>query len=358
MRTAVRFSWQRMLALDRSIRAGEFPNARKLGDHLGVDPRTIHRDIEFLRDRMGVPLEYDPVQHGYFYRDANYVLPAIPMTEGELVALFLAERALRQYRGTPYAVELARIFRKLAEALPDQVTVDLEYLAETHSFRTTAVAEMAPGLFAALVRAIRQHRRLRITYWSASHDEETVREIDPYHLAAVDGDWYVIAGCLRHGDIRIFNPVRIRALEPTEVPFEPPAGFCVEDYLADAFGIFRGADGERHRVRLFFSGKAAKYVAERTWHRSQTTEPTSDGGLIVTLELSHLQEITRWALSWGSDCLVLEPDELRAAVAREVSGSAARYLYPTGQPCKPLAVLDARLDSRRSTRTRGDKRCR
>jgi proteasome accessory factor B len=246
---------------------------------------------------------------------------------------------LQQYRGTPYAAELARIFRKLAEALPDEVTIDLEHLAATHSFRTTAVAAIPPRLFTDLVCAIRRRRRLRIRYWSAWRDEETVREIDPYHLAAVDGDWYVIAGCLRHGDVRIFNPIRIRALEMTDVCFEPPADFSLDAYLADSFGIFRGADGERHRVRLLFTGEAARYVAERTWHPTQITEPTPDGGLLLTFELSHLQEIMRFALSWGRDCTVLEPEELRARVAREIAESSDRYLHPANELCKhPLNV--------------------
>jgi predicted DNA-binding transcriptional regulator YafY len=140
--------------------------------------------------------------------------------------------------------------------------------------------------------------------------------------------------------------------------FDRPPDFRLDDYLADAFNIFRGPDGQRHRVRLRFTGEAAKYVAERTWHPTQTTEPTPDGSLVLTFELSHLQEITRWALSWGRDCIVLEPDELRARVAREASESAAHYLHPADQRCKPLPDLHARSDSRRSARTRGDKRCR
>ena len=70
-----------------------------------------------------------------------------------------------------------------------------------------------------------------------------------------------------------------------------------------------------HHVRLRFRGDAVRYVRERTWHASQTLETTAEGDLIVTLEVSHLREVERWALSWTPDCEVLEPPELREHVA-------------------------------------------
>ena len=54
------------------------------------------------------------------------------MTEGELVSVLLAERALQSYKGTPYAADLARVFRKITLGLPDQVTIDLGHLGGVH----------------------------------------------------------------------------------------------------------------------------------------------------------------------------------------------------------------------------------
>lgn len=355
MKAAARPSLERMIALDRAVRAGDFPNARHIARRLEVHPRTVHRDIAFLRDRCGAPLEYEPVRHGYYYRDPTYRLTLGDLTEGELVALLLAERALQTYRATPYAAELARLLGKLAAFLPEHVTIDPGDLAGLPSFRVAAAAEVDPGLFAALARAAREGRRLRVRYRSASRGGEAERLIDPYELVSAHGAWYLIGRCHRHGDVRTFHAGRIGAAESTGERFDRPGDFRLDAYLADAFGIYRGADGERHRVRLLFTGEAARYVAERTWHPSQAAEPAADGGLILTFELSHLQEIARWALSWGCECLVLEPEELRARVAREASESAARYLHPADQRCKPLPDLHARSDSRRSKPTRGAK---
>jgi predicted DNA-binding transcriptional regulator YafY len=63
---------------------------------LDVHPRTIHRDLEFLRDSLGAPLEYDARRHSFYYCVSDYALPLLRLSEGELVALFLAERVMQQ----------------------------------------------------------------------------------------------------------------------------------------------------------------------------------------------------------------------------------------------------------------------
>jgi predicted DNA-binding transcriptional regulator YafY len=48
------------MAIDQALRAGDWPNARTLGLRLEVNPRTIRRDITYLRDQLGAPVEFDP----------------------------------------------------------------------------------------------------------------------------------------------------------------------------------------------------------------------------------------------------------------------------------------------------------
>jgi predicted DNA-binding transcriptional regulator YafY len=114
--------------------------------------------------------------------------------------------------------------------------------------------------------------------------------------------FYGIGRGHRRGEVRMFVPERIRDLELLDETFELPGDFAIDDYLADSFAVLRGPDGERHHVRLRFTGEAVKYVRERTWHPSEKTESAQDGDLVLTFEVSHLREIERWALSWGECC--------------------------------------------------------
>jgi predicted DNA-binding transcriptional regulator YafY len=326
MKIAVRFSIQRIAALDRAVRAGEYPNAKTISRELEVGHRTVQRDIEFLRERLGAPLVFDPRRNGYYYAKQGYQLPLMTLTEGELVALFLAERALQQYRGTPYAADLARAFHKITTGMSERVTVDLRHLGEAHSFRTSAASDLDPGLFSDLVEAIRGRRRLAVRYYSASREEETAREVDPYHLASVDGQWYLVGHCHLRGEVRMFAPTRIQSMETTGAIFEPPSDFRINDYLAQSFSVLRGAEGESYQVLLRFTGDAIKYVRERTWHASQSAEEADDGSLILGLTVGHLREVERFALSWGASCEVLKPPELRERMSRAISEAAAYYL--------------------------------
>src|SRR5277367_5439923 len=127
MQQASRPPLRRLLVADHRIRAGDYPNARTLAAEMEVNARTVLRDLEFLRDSLGAPLEYDSRRHGFYYSLPDYALPLLRLSEGELVALFLAERLMQTYRGTPYAADLATAFHKLTAQLSDEVTVDLSH---------------------------------------------------------------------------------------------------------------------------------------------------------------------------------------------------------------------------------------
>ena len=114
---------ERMLRIHQAVQGGSYPNATRLAAELEVSSKSVHRDLEFMRDRLGLPLAYDPVRHGYHYTEEVSGFPTLQITEGELFALLVAERALQQYRGTHFERPLASAFRKLAASLPDTVSI-------------------------------------------------------------------------------------------------------------------------------------------------------------------------------------------------------------------------------------------
>ncbi|MCC5851079.1 MAG: hypothetical protein JJU29_23565 [Verrucomicrobia bacterium] len=65
----------RMMDFDWSVREGRYPNAKSFSKLHGVSERTMSRTIEFMKDTLGAPLQYDATMHGYSYEDAAW-LPA------------------------------------------------------------------------------------------------------------------------------------------------------------------------------------------------------------------------------------------------------------------------------------------
>ena len=125
-----------MLRIHQALQAGRYPNATALAGELEVSTKSIHRDLEFMRDRLELPLEFDPRRNGYHYTQEVSGFPTLQITEGELFALLVAEKALQQYRGTSFEKPLLSAFKKMAASLPDTVSLNLAEWESTISFRT------------------------------------------------------------------------------------------------------------------------------------------------------------------------------------------------------------------------------
>jgi predicted DNA-binding transcriptional regulator YafY len=324
MELASRPPFRRLLILDRLVRSGGYPNARTMAAELEVHQRTIHRDLDFLRNSWGAPLEYCPKRHGFFYRDADYAVPLLRLSEGELIALFLAERVMQHYQGTPYEHDLATAFRKLTAHLPEQVTIDLSHLQESFSFRGPISDVGDLRCFTRLARAVREGQQLELVYWTASRNETCCRVVDPYHLTSIAGELYLIAFCHLRESVRMFAPSRIRSARETGEHFERPADFRIENYLDGTFRAIRG-EGKVRQIRLRFTAEAARYVREKEWHPTQKLKDKTNGGVEMTLRLSYLDEVKKWVMAYGAECEVLEPTELREMLREELRLTMKMY---------------------------------
>src|SRR6476646_9333371 len=105
----------RMMQLHAQLQARKFPNCRKLAHELEVSTKTIQRDIDFMRDQLGLPIEYDQLHFGFIYTEPVTSFPNIEVSEGEVVALFVAQKVLEQYRGTSFEKPLRTAFEKITE---------------------------------------------------------------------------------------------------------------------------------------------------------------------------------------------------------------------------------------------------
>lgn len=315
---------RRIALIDRRLRDEPPPTATQLAIELEVSPRTIYRDIECLRLDLGAPIQYDPVRGGYRYTEPTFHLPPVTLSEGEIVALFLAERTFRQYRGTPYESDIARLLQKLVTLLPDAITIDVGHLDSLYSFRPVATSLQDIETFRTLAAAVLEGRRLRIAYYTATRDELTDREIDPYHLANVAGEWYLFAHChLRH-DVLVFRPDRIRSIRPTRRTFTRPTDFTPTRHLDSALGVY-AEETDPVRIVLEFDAFAARFIREKIWHSTQTLEDRRGGHLRLTLRLSSLVEVKRFALSWGEHCKAIAPRRLVREMKEEIEAMRRRY---------------------------------
>ena len=81
---------ERILFIDSRIRQEGFPSKSVFVEKFEVSAKTIERDLQYMRNRLGAPLEFDRTRRGYYYSSENYFLPSVVMSEGELFALMMS----------------------------------------------------------------------------------------------------------------------------------------------------------------------------------------------------------------------------------------------------------------------------
>ena len=308
-----------MLHIHNTIQAGKFPNANTLGKELEVSVRSVGRDIEFMRERMGIPICYDEVRHGFYYDGEVAAFPSLTISEGELFALAVAEKALQQYRGTSFERPLMSALKKVSESLPDSISLNLSEWNDSISFRTSAEAILDLSTFDQLARATSRREQLELRYRKPGEKKAEARIVDPYHLANVNGEWFLFAYDHGRKAIRTFVPARIRSVKTTGKTFEKNPKFSIRAELGNSFRVHSGT--EKHNVVIRFDEKVADYVREKKWHPSQKLRELKSGELELQMTLSSLVEVERWILSWGGSARVLEPAALNERVQ-----SAARAM--------------------------------
>jgi proteasome accessory factor B len=303
-----------MLKIHREIQSGSYPNASTLARSLEVSAKSIQRDLDFMRDRMDLPLAYDTRRYGYHYTHEVTSFPTVQMTEGELFALLVAEKALQQYRGTSFERPLVSAFKKMAAGLPDAISIQIPDWEQTISFRTSAEPVIGLEIFDQLAKATAQRQQLELAYRKPGQKRTEQRVVDPYHLANINGEWFLFAFDHLRNDVRTFVPARIQSVKLTGKRFASPRKFSLEKRLRDSFGVHSG-QGE-FNVVIRFNEFAADYIREKRWHPSQQVKELAGGGLELRLKLSSLGEVERWVLGWSGNAKVLQPPELVTSIQR------------------------------------------
>jgi proteasome accessory factor B len=325
-----------MLQIHQALQRGNYPNATRLARELEVSTKSIYRDLDFMRDRFQLPIEFDVSRNGFYYSSEVGSFPSLQISEGELFALLVAEKALQQYAGTPFEAPLTSAFQKMTSSLPDTISVHLSDWEQSISFRTSAEPVVRLDIFRDLSRAVASRQRLKLQYRKPGQKGAEERLVDPYHLANVNGEWFLFAYCHMRHDVRTFVPSRIGEIEVTGETFPRPNRFSLQKQLRDSFGV-HSREG-KFCVRVRFEERVADYIREKRWHPSQILRELSDGAVELELQLSSLVEVHRWLLGWGAAATVLAPQQLVEMIRNSAQGILANYpVSSQGSPAKEVA---------------------
>lgn len=159
-------NWHRLIWIDGRVRAEAYPNCQSIAEEFNLSLRQAARDVEYLRDTLGAPLEYCRRRKGYRYTEATFALPAMLLTASQARNLsYLSYRY--EKTGDPEAMQLAELFQRLTgsqlqmetgETLPQTPS----YLDKTIPFHILNPLETER--FELLARAIRLQIKVRLDF--------------------------------------------------------------------------------------------------------------------------------------------------------------------------------------------------
>lgn len=273
--------------------------------------RAFERDKEHLR-AMGVPLEtvvtgLDPASDqpdGYIIPKDRYYLPELKLEEDELAALRLAAEAISGAGGS-------------AESGLLKLSVDAEGMP-TSGPRARWGADLAaeqPHL-GPLYGALIERRPVSFTYRGAS-GSETERALEVYALIHRRGNWYAVGRDRDKNAVRAFRLSRfVTSVTSQEGAYSIPEDFDPATHLkGEAFEIGASDSGAAlARVRV---DPRMRWWVEQNMSPASTTA-LGDGGLMIELPMANVDALVSWALGFGPDVEIVEPEDARRALVEHL----------------------------------------
>jgi len=312
-----RLKYERFLWFHDRVKASKYPNARHLSERFEISPRTAQRELDFIRDRLRAPLEYDHARKGYYYTDNSYELPSRWYSEESVISFALAVRLASTIPDTRIKNELYDFIGKVFNVRHHGRELDIRDISEKISVKNIEYSRVNEEYFNSIVNALFQGTSLSISYYSPHSKKETERTILPLHLVQYMGSWHLIAFCSLRNDMRDFALSRIRSIDFSDknicLPDDLPP---IKGYTRKHFGIIQG--GKTRKVCLRFSPLVTDWIQEQVWHPEQELTLNKDGSLDLRFPAADFKELTKRILSYGSDVKVISPKSLAEAVRAEI----------------------------------------
>jgi predicted DNA-binding transcriptional regulator YafY len=299
------------------IKAGRYPNAKKLSEKFEISQKQAQREIEFMRDRLDAPLTYNPNQKGYEFEDASYELPPVWFKEDELLALCLALRLASTLPDRDLKKSLYELLEKFLTFRFLDSPPSLEDIKEKVSVKNIEYYKVDESVFHKVIDSLFRNEPLKISYHTPHKDETTERIIQPLHLLCYMGSWHLIAFCTLKKELRDFALSRIHSIDPVSQAVKLPKGVAsVKDYINKNFGLMSG--GESIEVCLKFVPEVSHWISEQIWFSGQEVSRNEDGSVCLKFPVADFREVRREILKYGSSVEVLSPKELREEIKQDV----------------------------------------
>ncbi len=287
-----------------------------------ISSRTVKRDLEYIRDRLGYRLIWSG-SGGYYSLSGEDLEKVRARGEQELLFYSLAMGFCRNRKLMPL------VSRSIEEHLAGILPPEYRELSEHISYGLFDYPEPPDRFFSLILRAVGSGRRMDMVYRSLGGDSSG-RRVDPLHLKNWNGQWYLAAWCHTRKAIRLFLLSRIEELALLDETFEFPLDReTLIERMNSGFGIMTELNNEApgRTVTLRFTGRAALLTEGVVWHPTQKEVWNREKGIReFTFPVSSFEEVLNRVFSFREEGEVVSPPELRDIWKEKIRKMAQNFL--------------------------------
>ncbi|MEM7374998.1 MAG: YafY family protein [Bacteroidota bacterium] len=191
--------------------------ATSLAERHNVSIRTIYRDIRTL-EKSGIPIVTEEGK-GYSIME-GYHLPPVLFTEDEANALITVEQLIRKNKDSSLRENVFSAIEKIKAILRYSQKGNADLLSERIYFGGNQHIKKTSSNLMQIQSAIIHFQVLQIEYHS-SEQKRTSRNIEPFAIYSINGNFLLIAFCRLRNDFRSFRIDFIESLVPHNETFSP-----------------------------------------------------------------------------------------------------------------------------------------
>jgi predicted DNA-binding transcriptional regulator YafY len=326
----------RLYRIETLIRGRGHISLRELLEELEVSRATLKRDLEYLRSRMGAPIEYDASLNGYRFGVADlgprHELPGLWFDEAELYSLLMAQQLLA---GLDTDGLLSRHLQPLLDRIHQLLgsgggEAQAQQLLQRVKVVSALRRPVPSRFFERVSAALLQRRRIHLRYLTRGRREVSERDVSPQRLVHYRNTWYLDAWCHRVDALRRFALDAIEEADVLPAKAREVAMKRVQAEMDAGYGIYAG--GTRQWAQLLFDAQAAQWASREEWHPQQQGRWLEDGRYELRLPYVDDTELVMDLLRQGEQVRVLAPPALVAAVQARLAAAAAQYGQPASSP--------------------------
>ena len=319
----------------KALRPGQTVRVKELVDMLEVSRYTILRDIDYLIDRFGAPIEHGNPNRGYRLTEGSekFELPGVWISPAEAAAIatlcHLLASTQPELLGKSIKVLLPRL-----EKLAGKDQSFIKQLNQRMCILKLGHRPVEPRYFEWISYAVLMRKRLDMDYQSRTKNEKTHREISPQRLIYYRDNWYLSAFDHTKNELRTFSLEKIDKLQVLKTQALDVDESAVTQELEAGFGIFSGPI--KHKALLRFTPFRARWVATECWHLQQKGWYEDSGAYCLQIPYSEDKELLMDILKYGPEVEVLKPKKLRQRVKTLYQEALKIYEIKNSERLHPL----------------------